>query len=184
MLDRCYAEKLTIPNKIIVQINACGSEECAPVQPKGSPFTKYLIKGLQAMSEGKFCEEECRYCAVYWATRKDYITVGSLLDFVARHMAANGHPKPRCQFEGNADDVKLAYYTDEEVYLDFTINESINKDTKQVSVAFCQNMDELKTQLLKTISHGMKYFFVVLFYQICITEHILKHKKKTFASEL
>lgn len=159
ILDRCYVDKLTLPDKVIVQINACGSEECTPAQEKRRAFQEkrrafiqYLISGLQSMSQGKFCEEKCGSCDDHWTTRKDYITVGLLQDFIVRHMTTKGHPKPQSQFEGNAD-VNIAYYTDEEMFLNFVQGgqKQNTKNINDVSPEFCQNMDELKTILLAKI---------------------------------
>lgn len=148
ILDRCFADKITVKDKTIVQINASKSNESAPVQSVGSPFTKYLIQGLKAMSEGETCDiDHCCHCSNYWATRNDYITVGSLMEYIRGHMKAKGHPEPYCNFEGNVNSLKLGYYTEEEVFIDFA--EDGKMEQREVPMAFCENMDELKTQLLK-----------------------------------
>lgn len=151
-LDCCYPSMIHLNNKKYIQINACEETQQALVDDTGSRFTRYLIRGLKANSEKTKCTDECKHCKAYWDKRTDFVSVPSLFEYINNHME-NIVPTPCWQFK--ADFSNIAFYTDEEVLIDFK-NVSGRKDsppkpdqTVQVQLEYFQKMKQLEDKLLE-----------------------------------
>ncbi|XP_053391204.1 uncharacterized protein LOC128554016 isoform X2 [Mercenaria mercenaria] len=145
-LDRCFPPLVRFKkrDRKFIQINACKQDEMADITDSGSVFTKYLIQGLKAKSERKKCSDSnCQHCDAYWSNSSgsDFISVSSLFDYVKKHMEAIQGPLPVPTMQ--IDFQNIAFYTDEEVIIEFTCEE----EQKRVPLEYLQNMELLQDTL-------------------------------------
>ncbi|XP_053376441.1 uncharacterized protein LOC128547509 [Mercenaria mercenaria] len=145
VLDRCHPSRIKFQDgRKFIQINACKENEKADITDEGSIFTKYLLQGLKAKSEGKRCSNNCQSCNDYWAKRTDFITVHSLYDYVKNHMK---NVSPTIGFELEGDSSNIAFYTDDQVLIEF--EDCTGKTKKDVPLEYLQEMKQLESKLFK-----------------------------------
>ncbi|XP_053379634.1 uncharacterized protein LOC128548534 isoform X2 [Mercenaria mercenaria] len=143
----------------VIQLNACEDYQKAHSTNEGSIFTKFLIQGLKAKAEGSTCgENECTSCKKYWDLRTDYVTVERLLEYINDHI--DTRQRPRLLFSGNHDDFKIAFYTGEEVVIEFTVVNSEEKQT--IKLKHFKDMEQIETQLYEKFHRNKDDFDIVI----------------------
>ncbi|XP_053375946.1 uncharacterized protein LOC123534516 [Mercenaria mercenaria] len=144
VLDRCHPSRIKFQDgRKFIQINACKENQKADITDEGSIFTKYLVQGLKANSEGKRCADNCQCCNDYWAKRTDFITVQSLYDYVKHHMRK---VSPTIALDLQGDSSNIAFYTDDQVLIEF---EDCTGTKKDVPLEYLQNIEQLESKLFK-----------------------------------
>ncbi|XP_060582787.1 uncharacterized protein LOC132739149 [Ruditapes philippinarum] len=150
--DCCYPRKINIKGiktDKIIQINSSKETQRSwtPTQ-ETSYFSKFLIQGLKANTENAPCGTKyCTSCKMYWNDRKDYVTVENLFGYIHNHIKKI--QEPQLLFNGSYDDSVIAYYTDEQECIEFTVHDDSDTETQRLLLDFSSDMCQIEAQLLE-----------------------------------
>ncbi|KAH3800558.1 hypothetical protein DPMN_154191 [Dreissena polymorpha] len=132
-LDCCYAKPLNVPDHIcLIQFNATGpNDKTEVIGAKGSIFTRYLVQAFTMKASGEKCKLHDYDCSI----TGDFITLGSLWDYILRHSQHDGMEKEKMTPYQNTknvclDTMFLAYNYNFEVKFCFDVrvpDENINQ---------------------------------------------------------
>ncbi|XP_060570224.1 uncharacterized protein LOC132728581 isoform X2 [Ruditapes philippinarum] len=142
VLDRCYPPLVRFKKRtrVYIQMNSCKQDEKAQMDSNGSFFTRVLIRGLKAKSEGDICPDNCQPCIDYWNRSKDFISVHNLYDYIEGHLSGQ---TPVYEPHLNGQSSNIAFYTGDRVVIQFSHKNS----DKNISLNYLKDMKELKKKL-------------------------------------